>query len=123
MNSDNADSTTAALPEDRSWSIDGPTDGPHWPDRDSQSHTWGAFAGLAVELGGYGDLILVDPTDGRRLWIGDAFDEVTDDRSFLRALRRALDVAEATGFLEDTARAEQAEKDRRVRLYGDATQS
>lgn len=38
----------------------------------SDSHTWGEFAGLAVEMGGYGDLTAIDPYTGRRFWLGSA---------------------------------------------------
>lgn len=38
---------------------------PVYPDTDS--HTWGAFAYLAIEMGGYGDLDVVNPYNGVRL--------------------------------------------------------
>lgn len=38
----------------------------HYPK--TGTHTWGAFAGLAIELGGYGDVELVDPYSGSRFW-------------------------------------------------------
>jgi len=36
--------------------------------RGTTTHTWGMFAGLAIELGGYGDVELVDPYTGRTFW-------------------------------------------------------
>lgn len=46
----------------------------------SGTHTWGAFAGLAIELGGYGDIELVDPYSGSRFWFrpDDQSADVTD---------------------------------------------
>lgn len=34
------------------------------------SHVWNEFAGLAIELGGYGDITAIDPYTGRRFWWG-----------------------------------------------------
>jgi hypothetical protein len=42
--------------------------GPHYPKVDH--HTWGEFAYLAVEAGGYSDLTAINPYTGDRLWVG-----------------------------------------------------
>jgi hypothetical protein len=42
--------------------------GPHYPN--VGHHTWGEFAYLAVEAGGYSDLTAIDPYTGNRLWVG-----------------------------------------------------
>ncbi len=56
----------------REWSVSGPAPaGECYPKTDS--YTWGEFAGLAIEMGGYSDLSLVDPYTGRRFWCGYAF--------------------------------------------------
>lgn len=99
----------------RDWSVIGPVD-PN-PDRfypKVDCHIWGAFAGLAIELGGYGDLEAVDPYSGRRFWLGSAFtrdQDLTIGReeasklpeplptlSLYDAMRRLIDAMEATGF-------------------------
>lgn len=38
----------------------------------TDSYTWGEFAGLAIEMGGYSDLSAIDPYTGRRFWLGSA---------------------------------------------------
>lgn len=68
------------------------------PVGDAVVHVWGGFAGLAIELGGYQDLELVDPYTGRRLWV-----PLPDRLRFAGVLawyRYALDVAERSGFLK-----------------------
>lgn len=88
------------------------------------SYTWGEFAGLAIEMGGYSDLSAIDPYTGRRFWLGSALrcDEhslalakaepgdaamavygQTHDcgpchGSILTGIRRLLDAMEAAGF-------------------------
>lgn len=116
MQSDNNAASTPSVPtDDRAWSVSAPTDGPHYPETEAHDYTWGAFAGAAIELGGYGDLILVDPYSGRRLWLADCLDDEPKG-SFLRGLRKLLDLAEATGFLDDPERADQANQDRLARI-------
>jgi hypothetical protein len=39
----------------------------------AEAHVWSEFAGLAIELGGYGDITAIDPHSGRRFWLGSAF--------------------------------------------------
>jgi hypothetical protein len=58
------------------------------------------FAGVVFELGGYGDITMIDPYTLRRLWVADAlaYDEVGGGTYLLNAIRLACDVAEATGF-------------------------
>lgn len=106
----------------REWSVSGPAPaGECYPKSDS--YTWGEFAGVAVEMGGYNDISMVDPYTGRRFWLADAFrcdphaqalraaqpgaDAIAamklsggcrDCGSFYTALRRLIDAAEAAGF-------------------------
>lgn len=85
------------------WSIHAGTDDKTRCYPTAESYTWGAFAGLAiesggqpvaaVELGGYGDLEMVDPYTMQRLWVGDVPDSIYD------ALRKLIDVAEREQFL------------------------
>lgn len=80
------------------------------------------FAGLVVELGGYSDLTAIDPSTGRRFWLGHAFTcdehavalqaaepgdeamkvydakrgcEQCHNSTFITAMRRLLDAMEA----------------------------
>lgn len=74
----------------------------HYPKVDS--YTWGAFAYLAIEAGGYGDLEVVNPHNGERLWIGNALggqDELVDGAGLspYDALRRVIDAMERHSFL------------------------
>jgi hypothetical protein len=99
----------------------------------TETYTFGEFAGpvieaagrpaAVVEFGGYADVSLVDPWTGRRLWIPRAlpdlhghdggtaegcpacFDDGAGARSLLAAIRKALDVAEETGFFAEQAAA------------------
>jgi hypothetical protein len=75
---------------------------PHDPDAEryprAAAHVWGAFAGLAVEFGGYNDIELVDPYTGRRFWYERAFVDGKEHRSFWDALRATIDAAEAAEF-------------------------
>jgi len=70
-------------------------DGPHYPQTDS--YTWGAFAYLAIEAGGYRDLEVVNPHNGERLWVGDALRGKAV--SPYDALRRVIDAMERHQFL------------------------
>lgn len=98
--------TAAGTKHEYRWHVGPGEEGPGtWPTDDH--HTWTEFAGLAVECGGYGDLTLVDPGTGDRLWVSDAFQDADADttkfgesgtRYFTAALRRALDVADAVNF-------------------------
>lgn len=79
-----------------------PTAGPHYPQADT--HTWGAFATLAIECGGYGDLEAVDPYTGRRChtyaWCKDSrLDLNAYDDNVYTALRRLIDAMEREQFL------------------------
>lgn len=83
-------------PRASEWSTTaGHRDAPGYP----ESHTWGEFAGLAVELGGYGDITLVDPGTGSRFWFRPGAH--LDTRSagwFWDALIEAIQAAKATGW-------------------------
>jgi hypothetical protein len=81
------------------WSVKAGTEGPHYPD--NGTHTWGEFAGMAIELGGYGDMTMVDPYSGQRLWMGairDAEGAIVDETPYAQ-LRRLADLAEREQFL------------------------
>lgn len=78
------------------------------------TYTWGEFAGLAIEFGGYGDISAVDPYTGERFTLLDAWayhpaNHGSDGgASFLNAIRRLVDAIEADGWMR---RAEQQHKD------------
>lgn len=65
-------------------------------------HTWQEFAGFAVEMGGYGDLTMIDPYSGRRFWCP-VPDQVWEQGT-MAAYRYLLEQAEKHGFPEDTQR-------------------
>ena len=103
-------------------------DGPGYP----SSHTWGEFAGMAIELGGYSDVTAIDPYTGRRFWLSGAFrcnehvqalqaakpgDEAIAvyvasgecpecNCTFFGAVRRLLDAMEAANFMGGAERTE-----------------
>jgi hypothetical protein len=60
------------------------------------------FAGPVFEIGGYGDMGLINPYKCKRLWVGGAL----DDNDIYEGMRRVINVAEKLGFLgrdeEDT---------------------
>ncbi len=120
------DKITGVTPEGREWSIGSARPaGECYPKTDS--YTWGAFAGLAIELGGYNDLEAVDPYTGRRFWLASALHcdahaaelhaatpgaeamavygrthECGDCHgSLITAMRRLFDAMEAAGFPDD----------------------
>lgn len=78
-------------------------DGPHYPQTDS--YTWGAFAYLAIEAGGYRDLEVVNPHNGERMWVADAMGKLTDEGEAMvevspyDALRKLIDAMERHQFL------------------------
>ena len=79
----------------RSYSVTpGNPDEVHYPSKDT--YQFNEFAALVVELGGYGDISLIDPYTGSRLWVADVFTSDTD--GVFDALRKALDVAEEVGW-------------------------
>jgi len=68
------------------------------------THVWGAFAQLAIEAGGYGDLEAIQPHSGQRLNLVGAWHVGGDpskdtDPSPYAALRRLVDAMEAAQFL------------------------
>lgn len=80
-----------------------------------EAHTWGEFAGAVFELGGYGDMTLIDPYTGSRMAVMRVFesdeaatawfDSISERLAqaparsdFYRAMRRVIDVAEANSF-------------------------
>lgn len=71
----------------------------HYPQ--AEAHTWNEFAGLAVEMGGYGDLTAVNPWNGDRLHLMWALGKNMEpgEVSFYDALRRLVDAMERTEFL------------------------
>lgn len=64
----------------------------------SDAHTWNAFAGLAIELGGYNDATVIDPYSGDQLYVPDLPKAEGDEISIAALLRAIADAAEATGF-------------------------
>lgn len=81
------------------WSVKAGTAGPHYPD--APAHTWNAFAGMAIELGGYGDMTMIDPYSGQQLWMGairGAEGAIVDETPYAQ-LRRLIDLAEREQFL------------------------
>jgi hypothetical protein len=81
------------------WSVQAGTPGAVYPDSDT--YTWGEFAGMAIELGGYGDMTMVDPYTRQRLWMGairDAEGTIVDETPYAQ-LRRLIDLAEREQFL------------------------
>ncbi len=55
------------------------------------------FAGYVFELGGYGDMSIIDPYTRVRLWVGDALNQNT---TIWDSMRKVIDVAEAVGWPE-----------------------
>lgn len=64
-------------------------------------YTWGEFAWLALEMGGYRDATAIDPYSGRRFWVPDVFG--MDEHDPYSALRRVIDAMERERFLGPTA--------------------
>ncbi len=90
------DTAIKVTPRPSEWSeTAGLPDHVGWPQ--SETHTWGAFAGLAVELGGYSDIELVDPGTGSRFWFKPgAHLDPTSPTWFWDALIEAAQAAKAT---------------------------
>lgn len=63
-------------------------------------YTWQEFAGFAVEMGGYGDLTMIDPYSGRRFWCP-VPDQVWEQGT-MAAYRYLLEQAEKHGFPDGT---------------------
>lgn len=63
------------------------------------AHRWRGDPAFAVEFGGNGDIVLIDPWNGDSLRV-DAVYDPDGLTPFLVGLRRALDVAEATGWFD-----------------------
>jgi hypothetical protein len=74
----------------------------------AQAHTWGAFAFLAIEAGGYGDLEAVNPYTGVRL---NAPVWGHKDLNPYDALRRLIDEMEEVDFLSLQAAEPKPERD------------
>lgn len=75
---------------------------PCYPQTDS--HLWGAFAILAIESGGYGDLDAVDPYSGRRInapvgRVDSSWDKPLQNINIYDQLRRLVDLMQAEKFL------------------------
>jgi hypothetical protein len=71
-------------------------DEPHYPQ--TETHTWGAFAGMAIELGGYSDVELVDPYSGSRFWC--PVPTQVWDKGMIEAYKYALDQAVTANWPE-----------------------
>jgi hypothetical protein len=55
----------------------------------------------AIETGGCGDLVLVDPATGYRLQVSIPMDAAGEPWSIYDAMRRLVDIAEARDFLNE----------------------
>jgi hypothetical protein len=62
------------------------------------SYTFQEFAGPVFELGGYGDMTLIDPYSQRRLWVSQS---TIGDLSAYDAMILVLKIAQAIDFLDD----------------------
>lgn len=71
-------------------------EGPHYPQ--SPIHTWGAFAGLALELDGYSGVEVIAPWSGKMLYVPDAFRSDGEPEDWATILRRVADGIEAAGW-------------------------
>lgn len=62
----------------------------------ADSYTWGEFADLAIELGGYGDITAVNPYTGTRLCLLNASEGIDpgDPRGHFTMLHRLIDALE-----------------------------
>lgn len=86
---------TTTKPTGQHITVTGPTHASqNWPEADS--HVWGEFPYLAVEAGGYGDLVATDPGTGRTIRVSDAADS---DNPYTN-LRALIDAMEREGFLD-----------------------
>jgi len=68
------------------------------------TYTWGEFAGLVIEAGGYNDLTIINPYTGRRLWLADALQEGDFEYSIYDAARRIIALAEKLDFMGEDPR-------------------
>jgi len=75
-----------------------------YPQKDH--YTFQEFAGPVFELGGYGDMTLIDPYSQRRLWVADVLKDAAE-QSIYDAMITTIKIAQEIGFLgsEEEARA------------------
>jgi hypothetical protein len=59
------------------------------------------FAGPVFELGGYGDMTMIDPYSGRRLWVSAEL-LGPEKASIYDSMKRVIEIAERNRFLERT---------------------
>lgn len=71
-------------------------DAPHYPK--VETHLWGAWPLLALEIDGYRGVDVRDPYTGRSIYAHDVFE---DGRSIYDTLRLVIDAMEAADFLPD----------------------
>jgi hypothetical protein len=67
----------------------------HYPQDDK--YEFQEFAGPVFEMGGYGDMTMIDPYTGRRLWVSQAL--LGEDWSPYQAMRKVIELAEKHDFL------------------------
>lgn len=65
-----------------------------------EQFTWNMFPGLAIELGGYNDVELVDPYTGRRFWYQPARERWADLR-IEQIMVEAIQLATERGWFSD----------------------
>jgi hypothetical protein len=66
----------------------------------SSMYEFQEFAGLVFELGGYGDITMINPYTGLRLWISqDILAECASDDIYAW-MRKAIDIAQECRFLD-----------------------
>lgn len=70
---------------------------------DAVVHVWGAFAGLAIELDGYGNIELVNPYNGSRITCP-VPDQFWYYRSMAECYKLAIDLAQEAGWFDQAAR-------------------
>lgn len=76
-----------------------PRQGPHYPK--SETHTWGAFAGLALELDGYNGVEVIAPWTGKVLYVPNVFRNADVPEDWATLLRRVADGIETAGWSGD----------------------
>jgi hypothetical protein len=69
----------------------------YYPQRDS--YEFQEFAGPVFELGGYGDITLVNPYNGMRMWVSSTALIGTDDTTYDWMIK-AIEIAKECHFLE-----------------------
>lgn len=72
-------------------------EGPHYPQ--TETHTWGAFAGLALEFDGYNNCEVIQPWTGEVLFVPGAANTQDEPNPMAATLRRVADAIEQVGWV------------------------